>query len=104
LYTPQVLAIHPVGQTDSFTAYIKGSYLISQVKTFNHRLVKKIFTLTGDEADVPSDFDARHLPEFVALEQMISELSLSLENHFPEAMAHGVLDSRLYIAKQSAHL
>ncbi|KAJ7706078.1 hypothetical protein B0H17DRAFT_1035536 [Mycena rosella] len=104
-HTRDLLLTHPDNQTDSFVLYIKGTMLISQVKTFNLRFRARHFF--GDAAVVsphserlnPLDpIDPRGSPAFLELDSIASSFRSSFPSHLRSPIVVNVVDQNLYIS------
>ena len=114
-----ILLLHPGDQVDSFNLYIKGSILLSRVKTFNLRFRAKRFM--GDPAYVYSPTyaevwekdsdegrdmttDPRRTPRFIEIDHIASMFRQSFPLHLRNPIRDGRVDSHLYSASLIPHL
>lgn len=114
-----ILLFHPEDQVDSFNMYIKGTILLSRVKTFNLRFRVKRFM--GDPAytcsptyselwlkdsdgarDVTTD--PRRTPAFMEIDRIASMFRQSFPPHLRNPIGDGCVDLHLYSASLVPHL
>ena len=101
-----MLTVHPPGQTDSFTLYIKAAYLLSVVKSFNHRILSKKLPipLGPEDMNTVPELDARQTTEFHSVEALISAFALNFARQFRQSVKDGLIDGHLYVASIAAQL
>ncbi len=114
-----ILLLHPEDQVDSFNLYIKGTILLSRVKTFNLRFrarrfigdpaytysptYAEVWEKNNDEArDVTAD--PRRTPGFIEIDQIASMFRQSFPLHLRDPIRDGCVDSHLYSASLLPHL
>ena len=114
-----VLLLHPEDQVDSFNLYIKGTILLSRVKTFNLRFRVKSFL--GDPAYIYSPTysevwekdrdkarnvtaDPRRTPGFIEIDHIASMFRQSFPLHLRDPIRDGCVDSHLYAASLMPHV
>lgn len=114
-----VLLFHPEDHVDSFSLYIKGSILLSRVKSYNLRFRAKRFM--GDPAfiyastyaelwekdnDGPRDVaaDPRRTSGFIEIDHIASMFRQSFPPHLRNPIRDGGVDSHLYTACLMPHL
>jgi hypothetical protein len=114
-----ILLLHPQDQVDSFNLYIKGTILLSRVKTFNLRFRAKRFI--GDPAYIYSPTyaevwekdsdkaqdvtaDPRRTPGFIEIDHIASMFRQSFPMHLRDPIRDGCVDSHLYSASLIPHL
>ncbi len=114
-----ILLLHPEDQVDSFNLYIKGSILLSRVKTFNLRFRAKrfmgdpayiycqtyaeVWEKVNDEArDVTAD--PRRTPGFIEIDHVASMFRQSFPLHLRNPIRDGRVDTHLYSASLIPHL
>jgi hypothetical protein len=114
-----ILLLHPEDQVDSFNLYIKGSILLSRVKTFNLRFRAKRFM--GDPAYIYSQTyaevwekdndeardvtaDPRRTPGFIEIDHVASMFRQSFPLHLRNPIRDGRVDLHLYSASLIPHL
>ncbi|PFH54567.1 hypothetical protein AMATHDRAFT_78225 [Amanita thiersii Skay4041] len=110
-HTRNVLLNNPEEITDSFTLYIKGSILISRVKTFNLRFRARHYA--GDSA-VSSDFsdgqtiseraDPRGSQAFIELDYTVDTFASTFPSHCRNPIMNNIIDSHLYTACLIPHI
>ncbi|KAF8898638.1 hypothetical protein BD779DRAFT_1607387 [Infundibulicybe gibba] len=109
-HTKNLLLFHPEKQTDSFILYIKGSIMISQVKTFNLRFRAKhhvgdiSVASIYDETPAPDSVDPRGTQAFVELDYVVSSFRASFPNHLRNPIADSRVDNHLYTACLMPHV
>jgi len=106
-----IITDHKDGQLDSFTLYIKGSILLSRIKTFNLRFKGKHFN--GDSSVIsphnsPTEnadcIDIKEAPAFRDLEETISKLKQGWPVHLRNPASGNAVDPYLYTACMIPHL
>ena len=94
-----MIVTHPPAITDSFTLYIKASYLLGRVKMFNGRFKNQF------EDGLPSGMDPRESAAFQMLDNSITEFKLSVPKDYREpTTSDGKLDPILYLALVLPHV
>lgn len=111
-HTRDLLLNHPEEQTDSFILYIKGTIMISQVKTFNSRFRARHFA--GDVAVQANPFsdnlqssepiDPRGSQAFIELDNVVSSFRASFPSHLRNPIVNNVVDNHLYTACLMPHV
>ncbi|KAJ8521445.1 hypothetical protein ONZ45_g1856 [Pleurotus djamor] len=108
--TKDLLLVHPEKQVDSFILYIKGSILISQVKTFNMRFRSRhlagdvsVTSPYADSSDSSGHIDPRGSPAFVALDDTVSAFPTSFPPHLRSPVTDNIVDPTLYTASLMPH-
>ncbi|GLB36244.1 putative fungal specific transcription factor [Lyophyllum shimeji] len=110
-HTRDLLLLHPENQTDSFILYIKGTIMISRVKTFNLRFRARHFA--GDAAVAsqindglgPSEpVDPRGSPAFIELDHIVSSFRASFPAHMRNPIVDNIVDNHLYTAFLMPHV
>ncbi|KAK7049865.1 hypothetical protein VNI00_005295 [Paramarasmius palmivorus] len=103
MHDPHLLIHHPVDQTDSFVLYIKGTILISMVKTFNLRFRARhlqrqhnFIETTADEG-LPT-LDRADVEQFMEIDRLISSFLPSFPGHLRNPITTTTVDSHLYTA------
>ncbi|KAL6306492.1 hypothetical protein BKA93DRAFT_840803 [Sparassis latifolia] len=121
-----VLTIHPVGQVDAFTLYIKACMMLSRVKNFNMRFRARYYV--GDPAVAsysPAAYsamaggshahiderersqrprDVRDTPAFVELDQLVAAFLPSFPPHLRNPLQHNTVNVHLFSACNAPHL
>ena len=114
-----ILLLHPEDQVDSFNMYIKGTILLSQVKTFNVRfrvkrflgdpaymyspMYSEVWEKDSDEAhDVTGD--PRRTSGFIEIDHIASMFRQSFPLHLRNPIRDGCVDSHLYSACLLPHV
>jgi len=105
-HSKDVCLIHPAGQTDAFTLYIKGTSLISRVKGFNLRFRSKNYA--GDptyrvETDISDSIDPRTTQAFKDLDNTVLSFRASFPAHLRNPINGSVVDPHLYCASLYPH-
>ncbi|KAJ7293679.1 hypothetical protein C8J57DRAFT_1162423 [Mycena rebaudengoi] len=110
-HSRDLLLLHPEKSTDSFVLYVKGTILISRVKTFNLRFRAKYFT--GD-ASVTSPHheqinplepvDPRGSQAFMELHTIASSFRASFPSDLKTPIVDNVVDQHLYTACLMPHV
>jgi len=115
----EILLFHPEDQVDSFNLYVKGTILLSRVKSYNLRFRAKRFM--GDPAflyaatyaevwEKDSDEardginDARRTSGFIEIDHIASMFRSSFPLHLRHPIRDGSVDSHLYTASLMPHL
>ncbi|KAL4266915.1 Transcription factor domain-containing protein [Pleurotus pulmonarius] len=105
-----LLLVHLPKQVDSFILYIKGTIMISQVKTFNMRFRAR--HLAGDvsvtspykDTSQPSEhIDPRGSQAFLALDEVVSTFRVSFPPHLRSPITDSIVDPVLYTASLMPH-
>ena len=101
-----VVAVHKDNQVDSFILYIKATFLLSRVKTFNLRFKGKHYT--GDASmispnnspagDNPEYFDVKEAPAFIELDSLINSFKAAFPAHLKNPIDGQAVDQYLYTA------
>uniref|UniRef100_A0A0W0EXY3 Xylanolytic transcriptional activator regulatory domain-containing protein n=1 Tax=Moniliophthora roreri TaxID=221103 RepID=A0A0W0EXY3_MONRR len=105
-----LLIRHPPNETDSFTIYIKGTILISMVKTFNlrfrsrylHRRHNHDFTEPVDPG-LPT-LDRSDINRFMQIDHLIASFLPSFPNHLRNPIKATTVDNHLYTASLMPHV
>ncbi|KAF9460797.1 hypothetical protein BDZ94DRAFT_1265146 [Collybia nuda] len=109
-HTRDLLLVHPEKQTDSFILYIKGTIMISQVKTFNLRFRARHFAESVTVASIynlpqPAEpIDPRGSPAFIELDHIVSSFRASFPSHLRNPINDNVVDNHLYTACLMPHV
>ncbi|TFK30536.1 hypothetical protein FA15DRAFT_662508 [Coprinopsis marcescibilis] len=110
-HTRDLLVLHPESQTDSFIMYIKGTILISRIKSFNMRFRARHFA--GDAAvacgladniQSADPVDPRGSAAFIELDHTISAFKASFPSHLRNSIVDNVVDNHLYTAFMMPHV
>jgi hypothetical protein len=106
--SPDLLLVNLEEQTDSFTLYIKGTILISQVKAFNLRFRSKHFAGDPTVANIYNAHDGFQTPEnsvdprgsaaFIELDHIVTSFRASFPAHLRDPISDNVVDNHLYTA------
>jgi len=114
-----ILLLHPEDQVDAFTLYIKGSILLSRVKSFNLRFRAKRYlgdtaytfspTYTevwekGNDGALDVATDPRRTSGFIEIDHIASMFRQSFPLHLRSPIRDGRVDSHLYTASLVPHL
>ncbi|KIY47059.1 hypothetical protein FISHEDRAFT_30407, partial [Fistulina hepatica ATCC 64428] len=111
-HSPNLLLIHPVAQTDSFTLSIKGTMLMARAKKFNLRFRMRHFvgdpTMAACQAGQFGSeelIDPRSSPAFIELDRVISTFHSTFPPHlkFP-IQDNNLVDGMLYTACLMPHM
>ncbi|KAF8640545.1 hypothetical protein AX17_000207 [Amanita inopinata Kibby_2008] len=104
-HTRDVLLNNPEDITDSFTLYIKGSILISRVKTFNLRFRTRHYagdmTVSSDYGDSQTALeraDPRGSQAFIELDFAIDTFATTFPSRCRNPIMNNIVDSHLYTA------
>ncbi|EEB91139.1 hypothetical protein MPER_10549 [Moniliophthora perniciosa FA553] len=89
-----LLTRHPSNETDSFTIYIKGTILISMVKTFNLQPVA-VGLPTLDRSDIN---------RFMQIDHLITSFLPSFPSHLRNPIKATTVDNHLYTASLMPHV
>lgn len=110
-HTRNLLLVHADNQTDSFLLYIKGTIMLSHVKTFNMRFRSRHFA--GDSA-VTSPYndvvqssdpvDPRGSQAFIELDHVVSSFRESFPSHLRNPIVDNVVDNHLYTTCMMSHV
>lgn len=110
-HTRNLLLVHADKQTDSFLLYIKGTIMLSHVKTFNMRFRSRHFA--GDSA-VTSPYndvvqssdpsDPRGSQAFIELDHVVSSFKESFPTHLRNPIVGNVVDNHLYTTCLMSHV
>jgi hypothetical protein len=106
-HSKDVCLVHPEEQTDAFTLYVKGTCLISRVKSFNLRFRSRHFSgdpACGVEPSFSEPVDPRTTQAFKDLDNIV----LSFRESFPPLMKSpingNIVDPHLYSASLFPHV
>ncbi|KAL0951062.1 hypothetical protein HGRIS_007801 [Hohenbuehelia grisea] len=109
-HSKDLILCHPPGQIDSFILYVKGTIMISKVKSFNMRFRAKHFSgdpsvaAPDNEHAESSDYaDPRGSPAWVELDEMVSRFRACFPSQLRNPISDGVVDSHLYSACLMPH-
>lgn len=102
-HTGNLLLTHPEDQIDSFILYVKGTILISRVKTFNSRVRARYYagdsSVTNLRNDNPSEhYDPRGSTAFIELDHIASSFQSSFPSYLRNPIVDNVVDNHLYTA------
>ena len=107
-----VIATHKENQVDSFILYIKATFLLSRVKTFNLRFKGKHYT--GDASMISPNnspagentdyFDVKEAPAFRELDDLINVFKTAYPAQFKNPVDGQSVDPYLYTAFSIPHL
>ncbi|KAG6847422.1 hypothetical protein H0H93_008217 [Arthromyces matolae] len=110
-HTKDLLLINPEDQTDSFILYIKGSIMISRVKSFNLRFRSRHFVGDATVASQLNDglghsetVDPRGSPAFIELDHIVSSFRASFPAHLKNPISDNIVDNHLYTAFLMPHV
>ncbi|KAG6889195.1 hypothetical protein C0995_002910 [Termitomyces sp. Mi166 len=110
-HTRDLLLVHPEEQTDSFILYIKGTIMISRVKSFNLRFRARHFvgdavvaSHTGDGLGSSDSVDPRGSPAFIELDHIVSSFRASFPPHLKNPITDNIVDNHLYTAFLIPHV
>ena len=99
-HTKDLLLVHPVDQCDPFSLYIKGTFLITQVKNFNRRF--RLRHYAENPSALRSGFtrvsDARNTQAFKELDIILLSFRKSFPPHLKNPINGNVVDIHLYTA------
>jgi hypothetical protein len=107
-HTRNVLLENPEQTTDSFTLYIKGSILISRVKTFNLRFRARHFagdaTVSNEYQTSSERADPRGSQAFIELDCTIDSFTSTFPGRCRNPIMNNIVDSHLYTAWLMPHV
>ncbi|KAF7436918.1 hypothetical protein PC9H_003752 [Pleurotus ostreatus] len=105
-----LLLVHLPKQVDSFILYIKGTIMISQVKTFNMRFRARhlagdtsVTSPYKDTSQLSEHIDPRGSPAFLALDEVVSTFRVSFPPHLRSPITDSIVDPVLYTASLMPH-
>ncbi|KAJ7181763.1 hypothetical protein C8R43DRAFT_970368 [Mycena crocata] len=111
-HTRDLLLLHPEKQTDSFVLYIKGTILLSKVKTFNLRFRAQYFF--GDVSVMSphteqynrsvDPIDPRGSPAFLEIDNIAASFRSSFPAHLRNPIVGQSVDQHLYAACLMPHI
>jgi len=105
-HSKDVSFVHPEEQTDAFTLYIKGTYLISRVKNFNLRFRSRHYAgdpTCGVEPSFSEPVDPRTTQAFKDIENIVLSFRPSFPAHLKNPINGNVVDPHLYCASLFPH-
>src|SRR5882762_11788727 len=102
-----LFSTHPDGHTDAFTLYIKGTCLVSRVKTFNHRFKSKHYS--GDptcaiESSCSESVDPRTTKAFKDVENFVESFRTSFPAQLRNPLDGNIVNPHIYCALLYAHV
>ncbi|RDB28416.1 hypothetical protein Hypma_015426 [Hypsizygus marmoreus] len=110
-HTRDLLLVHPDKQTDSFILYVKGTIMLSQVKSFNLRFRTRHFagdasvtSHSGDTLNSSEPIDPRGSPAFIELDHIVSSFRASFPVHLRNPIADNIVDNHLYTTFLMPHV
>ncbi|KIM77868.1 hypothetical protein PILCRDRAFT_825089 [Piloderma croceum F 1598] len=99
-HTKDLLLVHPVDECDSFSLYIKGTFLITRVKNFNRRFRSRHYAENPSALQfgfTPAS-DARNTQAFKELDSILLSFRKSFPHHLKNFINGNVVDLHLYAA------
>lgn len=95
-----ILLLHPADQCDSFSLYIKGTFLITRVKNFNHRFRFRYYAENPSalESGFAPVSDARKTKAFKELDNILLLFRKSFPLHLKDPISGNGVDLHLYSA------
>lgn len=110
-HSRELLLIHPEKETDSFILYVKGTIMISKVKTFNLRFRARHFigdaavtSYSNDGVSSSEIIDPRGSRAFIELDHVVSSFRASFPPHLRNPIVDNIVDNHLYTAFLMPHV